>query len=121
MFCPKITVLSKKKFCYFVNLFIPPPYPHSFLILRVVHSFLRIVFTHYTKSRKCPYSELFWSVFSRLWNEYGEIRSTSPYSVRMRKMLTKITPKTDTFTAVIEEHLLNNALKDCFTEKFLKF
>ena len=27
------------------------------------------------KSKKCPYSELFWSVFSRIQTEYGEIRS----------------------------------------------
>ena len=33
--------------------------------------------------KKCPYSELFWSVFSRIRTEYGEMRSTSPYSVRM--------------------------------------
>ena len=26
----------------------------------------------------------FWSVFSRIQTEYGEIRSISPYSVRMR-------------------------------------
>ena len=25
--------------------------------------------------KKCPYSELFWSVFSRIWTEYGEILS----------------------------------------------
>ena len=24
---------------------------------------------------KCPYSEFFWSVFSRIWTEYGEMRS----------------------------------------------
>ena len=28
---------------------------------------------------------LFWSVFSRIWTGYGEIRSISPYSVRMRE------------------------------------
>ena len=27
----------------------------------------------------------FWSVFSRIWTEYGEIRSISPYSVQMRE------------------------------------
>ena len=47
-----------------------------------------------------PYLELFWSVFPRIWTEHGEIRTTSPYSVRMRKMRTKITPNTDTFHAV---------------------
>ena len=34
---------------------------------------------------KCPYSELFWSAFSRIWTEYGEILRISPYSVRMLK------------------------------------
>ena len=32
---------------------------------------------------KCPYSELFWSVFSRIWTEYGEIFRISLYSVQM--------------------------------------
>ena len=32
---------------------------------------------------KCPYSELFWSVFSRTRTEYGEIPSISPYSAQM--------------------------------------
>ena len=31
----------------------------------------------------CPYSELFWSVFPRIWTEYREIRSISPYSVQI--------------------------------------
>ena len=34
---------------------------------------------------KCPYSELFWSAFSRIWIEYGELLLISPYSVRMRE------------------------------------
>ena len=40
--------------------------------------------------KKCPYSELFWSVFSRIRSEYGEIRRTiftqwfpSEYSVEV--------------------------------------
>ena len=33
----------------------------------------------------CPYSELFWSVFSRIWTEYGEIRSIFQYSVGMQE------------------------------------
>ena len=33
--------------------------------------------------KKCPYSELFWSTFSHIRTEYGEIQSTCPYSVRM--------------------------------------
>ena len=41
--------------------------------------------------------------FSRIHTEHGEIRSISPYSVRISesagKMLTRITPNTDTFNA----------------------
>ena len=32
---------------------------------------------------KCLYSEFFWSVFSRIRTEYGEILRTSAYSVQM--------------------------------------
>ena len=31
--------------------------------------------------KKCLCSELFWSAFSRIWTEYGEIPSISRYSV----------------------------------------
>ena len=40
-------------------------------------------------SRKSPYLELFWSVFSRIWTEYGEIHSISHsislYSIKIRE------------------------------------
>ena len=32
-----------------------------------------------------PYSELFWSLVFHIRTEYGELRSISPYSVRMRE------------------------------------
>ena len=35
--------------------------------------------------KKCPYSELFCSVFSRIRTEYEEIWNISSYSVRMRE------------------------------------
>ena len=34
---------------------------------------------------KCPYSELFWSVFSRIRPKYGEILRIYLYSARMRE------------------------------------
>ena len=43
---------------------------------------LKDTVTHYVKS---PYSELFWSAFSRIRTKYGEMRSISPYLVRMRE------------------------------------
>ena len=33
----------------------------------------------------CPYSELYWSAFSRFWTEYEEVWSISPYLVRMQE------------------------------------
>ena len=36
-----------------------------------------------TLHEKYPYSRLFWSVFFHIWTEYGEMRSKSPYSVRL--------------------------------------
>ena len=35
--------------------------------------------------KKCSYSEFSWSVFSRIWTEYEEIRSIFLYSNRMRE------------------------------------
>ena len=35
--------------------------------------------------KKCSNSELFWSVFSHIQTEYGEILRIFPYSVRMRE------------------------------------
>ena len=46
---------------------------------------------YHTLRDKCPYSELFWSTFSRIWTEQSECG----------KMRTRITPNTDTFYAVI--------------------
>ena len=34
-------------------------------------------------ARKLSVFVVFWSIFSSIWTEYGQIRSTSPYSVRM--------------------------------------
>ena len=38
-----------------------------------------------TLHEKCSYSEFFWSAFSRIVTEYGEILRISLYSVQMRE------------------------------------
>ena len=44
------------------------------------------MFCEYEQLRKkCPYLELFSSIFSCIWTKYGEIRSISPYLARMRE------------------------------------
>ena len=40
-------------------------------------------FISLTLRKKCPYSEFFWSVFSRFWTEYGKLRSIFRYSVQI--------------------------------------
>ena len=55
---------------------------------------------HLVLREKCPYWEFFWSVFSRVRTEYGDIQSISPYLVQMRENRTRKTPNTDTFRAV---------------------
>ena len=47
--------------------------------------------------KKCPYSELFWSVFSRIRTQYGAIQSISPCQSEWEKRRPRITPNTDTF------------------------
>ena len=55
------------------------------------------------------YLELFWSVFSRMRNEYGDLQRESPFSVQMLENTDQQTPNTDTFQALcsgksISEH-----------------
>ena len=54
--------------------------------------------------KKCPYSELFWSVFSRIRTEYSQIQSMFPYKSKCEKIRTRITPNMDTFHAVNMEN-----------------
>ena len=54
-----------------------------------------------TLRKKCLYSELFWSVLSRIRTEYREIQSISLHSIRMRENTPRITPNTDIFHAVV--------------------
>ena len=73
--------------------------------------FVNFAALFYALREKCPYSELFWSAFSRIWTEYGEILHVFEYgeilplSPRIQsecgKIRTRITPNTDTFYAVM--------------------
>ena len=64
-------------------------------LLRVVFQILKKI----TLRKKCPYSKLPWSVFSRFRTECGEIQSITPYSVRIRENADQ-NNYTDTFHAV---------------------
>ena len=47
--------------------------------------FVRIIVLHLLLREKCPYSEFFWSLFSRIQTKYGEIWSISPYSAQTQE------------------------------------
>ena len=47
------------------------------------------VFVDMALREKCLYTELFWSVFSRIRTEYEETLRISSYSVRMRENMDK--------------------------------
>ena len=51
---------------------------------------------------KCPYSEFFWSVFSCICTEYGEILSMSPYSARLRENTNQKNSKYGHFSHSVE-------------------
>ena len=55
----------------------------SYLVLQII--FFHISKMKVTLRQKYPYSELFWSAFSRIRTEHGEILRISPYSVRKRE------------------------------------
>ena len=64
-------------------------------------------FVLYSRRKKSPYSELFWSAFSPDFPAFGlntERYGISPYSVRMRenpgKMRTRITPNRNSFNGL---------------------
>ena len=54
-----------------------------FNMCQVVNNSLRVDLLNPNTLKKCPYSELFSSVFFRIRTEYGEMLRISPYSVRM--------------------------------------
>ena len=61
--------------------------------------FLKIVKD--TLREKCPHSEFFWALYSRIRTEYREMRSISPFQSEYGKIRTRKTPNTDTFHSVI--------------------
>ena len=64
--------------------------------------------TTYSLRKKCPYSELFRSVFSTIQTEYGEIRSIQSECGKIR---IRVTPNTDTFQTVISFHFFIEATR----------
>ena len=72
---------------------------------------LKIVFNrHYVKSARNRSS--FWSVFSRIRTECGEIRSISPYSVRMRDNTDQKNSEYGHFSRSASRHSLSWILKN---------
>ena len=60
-------------------------YMGNFCIYVLVCSVISYCFYYLALREKCPPSEFFWFLFSRIRTEYGKIRSISAYSTRMRE------------------------------------
>ena len=58
---------------------------HCINVFKVYFLEQGLIIKEHSLRKKCSYSELFWSAFSRIQTEYAEIRSISPYSVQMRE------------------------------------
>ena len=76
-----------------------------------------ITFSRDTLREERPYLAFFWSVSFRIRTEYGEIRSG--------KILTRKTPNTDTFHAVMYMHIriceaVSHSKMKCFFVKRMK-
>ena len=62
---------------------------YNLSVLELMEKILKLILLLYSRNlalrEKCPYSELFWSVFSRIRTEYGETLCIFPYSIRIRE------------------------------------
>ena len=56
---------------------------------------------------KCPNAEFFWSAFSRVWTEYGNLLRKSLYSVQMQE-------NTDQKNSVFGQFLRSDRFCRCF-------
>ena len=86
----------------------------SFLVARTIYNtMLFSIFTILYNStiilrKKCPYSELFWFAFSRIWTEFARILRISPYSVRMRENADQNNSKYGYFSRCVTLNHLKN-------------
>ena len=80
--------------------------------------YVMCMFTRVTLHKKCPYSELFWSVFSRIRTEYGEIRSISLYLVQMREMADQNNSEYRHFSRIVRSVIIPPMAKsvNCLTK-----
>ena len=69
--------------------------------------------------KKCPYLELFWSIFSRVWTDYWEVRSISPYSVEMWRDTDQNNSKYGHFLLSVT-YLSSHFILETSFEKFVK-
>ena len=52
---------------------------------KMLKEIMIVIMVCYSLRKRCPYLEFFWSVFSRIGTEYGDLLCKSPYSVQRRE------------------------------------
>ena len=88
----KMRKYSWKKFCC----------KEMYQLDAIIEVYIQIQSSHdFLLRETCPYSELFWSVFSQICTEYKEIRRSLRIQSECGKIRTRTTPNTDTFNAVL--------------------
>ena len=91
----------------FTHYFLSKPYnPKTMLLESTMKTSVEKVTTlkhlvKYTLCEKCPNTEFFWSVFSCIWTEYGEILRSLRIQSECGKIRIRKIPCLDTFHAVI--------------------
>ena len=82
--CPLVLfIFVRYLFFYIVEL------TNSLLIVSLIFTFLLCI----ALREKCTYSELFWSAFSHIRTEYGEILRIFPYSAQVREDVDQNNPE----------------------------
>ena len=61
-------------------------------------SYCEVPYLKYSRREKCPYSEFFWSVFSRIRIDYEQIFRIFPYSIQMRENMDQENSEYDHFS-----------------------
>ena len=59
-----------------------------YIYIVCIYYILNKLYIIYTLRKKCPYSELFWSAFSRIRTEYGQILRIQSKGGKMRTIIT---------------------------------
>ena len=103
----------------FTHYFLSKPYNSKTMLESTMKTSVEKVTTlkhpvKYTLREKCPNTEFFWSVFSCIWTEYGEILRPLRIQSECGKIRIRKTPCLDTFHAVVLKNVHDRVNFDAY-------